>query len=87
MIETLQNLSRRQRELLEEFERVSDEKNNPESTGFFARVRVFLDAGGEVARVSAADSRYSLGPDTRSTLLSVILPAVFSPKCQFRFVQ
>ncbi len=30
---------RRQREFLEEFERVSDEKNNPELSGFFARVK------------------------------------------------
>jgi molecular chaperone DnaJ len=41
--ETPQNLSRRQRELLEEFERASNEQNNPESTGFFARVKDFLD--------------------------------------------
>ncbi len=43
VVETSQNLSRRQRELLEEFERVSDEKNNPESTGFFARVKDFFE--------------------------------------------
>jgi molecular chaperone DnaJ len=42
-VETPQNLSRRQRELLEEFEQVSSAENNPESTGFFARVRDFLD--------------------------------------------
>jgi molecular chaperone DnaJ len=41
--ETPQNLSRRQRELLEEFERASSEQNNPESTGFFARVKDFLE--------------------------------------------
>lgn len=44
VVETPQNLSRRQRELLEEFERVSDEGNNPESTGFFARVKDFFEA-------------------------------------------
>ena len=43
VVETPQNLSRRQRELLEEFERVSDEGNNPESTGFFARVKDFFE--------------------------------------------
>ncbi|WP_026379318.1 molecular chaperone DnaJ [Afifella pfennigii] len=42
VVETPQKLSRRQRELLEEFERVQSEENNPESTGFFARVRDFL---------------------------------------------
>ena len=47
VVETPQNLSRRQRELLEEFERVSDEQNHPESTGFFARVKDFFDALGD----------------------------------------
>ncbi len=41
--ETPQNLSRRQRELLEEFELVSSEQNSPESAGFFARMKTFLD--------------------------------------------
>jgi molecular chaperone DnaJ len=47
VVETPQNLSRRQRELLEEFERVSDEGNNPESNGFFSRVKDFFEALGE----------------------------------------
>ena len=47
VVETPGNLSRRQRELLEEFERVSNEENNPESTGFFSRVKDFLDTLGE----------------------------------------
>ena len=42
-VETPQKLSRRQRELLEEFERVSSEDNNPESAGFFARVKDFFE--------------------------------------------
>lgn len=46
-VETPQNLSRRQRELLEEFERVSNEENNPESTGFFSRVKDFFETLGE----------------------------------------
>ena len=41
-VETPQNLTRRQRELLEEFEQLASPQNNPESTGFFARVRDFL---------------------------------------------
>jgi len=41
-VETPQNLTRRQRELLEEFERAASAQNHPESTGFFARVRDFL---------------------------------------------
>jgi molecular chaperone DnaJ len=39
VIETPVNLSRRQKELLEEFERASDEATNPESSGFFAKVK------------------------------------------------
>jgi molecular chaperone DnaJ len=45
-VETPRNLSRRQRELLEEFERASSADNNPESTGFFSRVREFLEGLG-----------------------------------------
>ncbi|MCG6858988.1 MAG: molecular chaperone DnaJ [Salaquimonas sp.] len=42
-VETPQNLTRRQRELLEEFDKISSEHNNPESTGFFSRMKHFLD--------------------------------------------
>ena len=42
-VETPQKLSRRQRELLEEFERASSPENHPQSTGFFSRVREFID--------------------------------------------
>ncbi|MBB3931063.1 molecular chaperone DnaJ [Kaistia hirudinis] len=42
VVETPSKLSRRQRELLEEFEQVSSEENNPESAGFFARIRDFF---------------------------------------------
>jgi molecular chaperone DnaJ len=45
-VETPQNLTRRQRELLQEFEQVSSAENSPESTGFFARVRDFLEGLG-----------------------------------------
>jgi molecular chaperone DnaJ len=47
VVETPQHLSRRQRELLEEFERASDGGNNPESTSFFSRMKDFLDTLGE----------------------------------------
>ena len=47
VVETPRNLSRRQRELLQEFEQVSNEENNPESSGFFSRVKDFLDTLGE----------------------------------------
>lgn len=45
--ETPQNLSKRQRELLEEFQTISSEDNSPESTGFFTRMKRFLDGLGE----------------------------------------
>ena len=42
-IETPQKLSKRQRELLQEFEQLSSRENNPESTGFFARMKEFFE--------------------------------------------
>ena len=48
-VETPQNLTRRQRELLEEFESESakNEKGSPEHEGFFAKVREFFEGGRE----------------------------------------
>jgi molecular chaperone DnaJ len=43
-IETPQNLSRRQRELLEEFQRLTTEDTNPTSEGFFAKLRKVFEA-------------------------------------------
>ena len=42
-VETPQNLSKRQRELLAEFEKLSSAETQPESSGFFGRVKDFLD--------------------------------------------
>ncbi len=42
-IETPSNLSKKQRELLQEFEQLSSEENSPESTGFFSRMKGFFD--------------------------------------------
>ncbi len=47
MTETPQNLTKRQRELLEEFEQLSSDKNSPQSTGFFSRMKNFLDGFNE----------------------------------------
>ncbi len=44
-VETPQSLTRRQRELLLEFEQLSSEANNPESSGFFSRMKNFFDPG------------------------------------------
>jgi len=43
MVETPQNLTRQQRELLAEFERLSSVNTQPESAGFLGKVREFLD--------------------------------------------
>jgi len=46
-VETPQNLTRRQRELLEEFEAEAqrNEKGSPESEGFFTKVKEFFEGG------------------------------------------
>jgi molecular chaperone DnaJ len=45
-VETPKNLTRRQRELLEEFENESHKETSPESAGFFARVKDFFEGKG-----------------------------------------
>jgi molecular chaperone DnaJ len=42
-VETPKNLTRRQRELLEEFERESRKETSPESHGFFAKMKDFFE--------------------------------------------
>jgi molecular chaperone DnaJ len=42
-VETPQQLTKRQRELLTEFQDISSKENNPESTGFFAKMKDFFD--------------------------------------------
>jgi molecular chaperone DnaJ len=46
MVETPQKLNKRQKELLAEFERQSSGETHPESAGFFAKVKEFLDGLG-----------------------------------------
>jgi molecular chaperone DnaJ len=46
-VETPQNLSRRQRELLEEFEQLSSQDNSPQSSGFFSRMKDFFESLGD----------------------------------------
>jgi molecular chaperone DnaJ len=46
VVETPQNLSKRQKELLQEFEKLSSKDTHPESTGFFAKVKEFFDGLG-----------------------------------------
>jgi molecular chaperone DnaJ len=42
-VETPKNLTRKQRDLLKDFEKASNEATSPESSGFFARVREFFE--------------------------------------------
>jgi len=46
-VETPQKLTKRQRELLQEFETLSSKENSPESSGFFSRMKDFFDSLGE----------------------------------------
>jgi molecular chaperone DnaJ len=46
-VETPQNLSRRQRELLEEFEQLSSKENSPQSSGFFNKFKDFFGLTGD----------------------------------------
>jgi molecular chaperone DnaJ len=49
-VETPQNLTKRQRELMAEFEKLSSQETQPESAGFFGRVREFFDGLGNRGR-------------------------------------
>ena len=46
-VETPQNLNKRQRELLEEFEKLSSKDNSPQSSGFFSRMKDFFETFAE----------------------------------------
>lgn len=43
VVETPRNLSRKQRELLEEFDTLSSKENHPDASGFFTRVKDFFE--------------------------------------------
>ncbi len=44
-VETPQNLNKKQKDLLRQFEEASTEKNSPESEGFVSKMRAFFDGG------------------------------------------
>ena len=44
-VETPKNLTKKQRELLEEFEKESKNDTSPESAGFFTKVKDFFEGG------------------------------------------
>ena len=45
VVETPQNLTKKQKELLAEFEKLSSGATQPEATGFFGKVKDFFGAG------------------------------------------
>jgi molecular chaperone DnaJ len=49
VVETPQNLTKKQRELLMEFEKLSSKDTQPESAGFFAKVKEFFGSGAGTA--------------------------------------
>jgi len=53
VVETPQNLTKRQRELLAEFDHLSSTETQPESTGFFGKVKEFFDGFGTTRAGSA----------------------------------
>ena len=61
-VETPQNLTKRQRELLAEFEKLSSETTQPEAAGFFSRVKEFLDGLWEVGAAIPASHLDPLRP-------------------------
>ena len=54
VVETPQNLTKRQRELLTEFEKLSSKETQPESSGFFARGQGFFRHRGRLQLTLAA---------------------------------
>lgn len=46
-VETPKNLTRKQKDLLKDFDKASSEKTNPDSSGFFSRVKEFFEGTGE----------------------------------------
>jgi molecular chaperone DnaJ len=52
VVETPQSLTKRQKELLRDFDTLSSHDTQPESAGFFSRVKEFLDGLGGRASTS-----------------------------------
>ena len=50
VVETPQKLTKRQRELLAEFEQLSSQETQPESAGFFGKVKEFFERAGNPDR-------------------------------------
>jgi hypothetical protein len=63
-VETPQNLTKRQRELLEEFEKLSSKENSPQSSGFFSRMKDFFEKMASVIDPDSGLPVLELGPGT-----------------------
>ena len=46
-VETPKNLTRKQKDILKEFDKASSDSTSPESSGFFARVKELFEGMGE----------------------------------------
>jgi molecular chaperone DnaJ len=46
-VETPKNLTRKQKEILKDFDKASSDATNPDSSGFFSRVKEFFEGTGE----------------------------------------
>jgi molecular chaperone DnaJ len=46
-VETPQNLSRKQKELLKEFEKASNDTTHPDTIGFLSKIKAFWDRAGK----------------------------------------
>ena len=79
VVETPQSLTKRQRELLTEFEKLSSQDTQPEASGFFAKVKDFFGNSAPVpheATVPAANGRFATEPG-----LTLALPALYRLCC------
>jgi molecular chaperone DnaJ len=54
IVETPQKLTKKQRDLLAEFDRLSSSETHPESSGFFGKVKDFLEGFGGSSRANSA---------------------------------
>ena len=62
VVETPQNLTKKQKELLSEFEKLSSKDTQPESTGFFSRVKELFDNLGTRTPLSRLNTAGLLDP-------------------------
>ena len=77
-VETPQKLTKRQRELLNEFEKLSSKETQPETSGFFTRVKEFFDGLAGKDRQSRASTLDPRAARLRVTVIRPGSPARYS---------